>query len=78
MRGKTKARDEIERYVLSQYGMEKQSNTEYILAIPYESDEDLECTISDEILREADILADARRCFIESDVSSLDGSERRW
>ena len=36
-------RDEIERYILRQYAMEKHpSGFEYILTIPYETDEQLE------------------------------------
>lgn len=34
--------------------------------------------IYEDILREADNLADLRYCFIEADVSALDGSGRRW
>jgi hypothetical protein len=40
IRGKGKVRDEIERSILSQYAMEKhQSGVEYILTIPYETEE---------------------------------------
>jgi len=34
--------------------------------------------IYEDILREADNLADLRYCFIEADVSVLDGTGRRW
>jgi hypothetical protein len=79
VRGKSKARAEIERLVLSQYSMSKKwdDGAEYTLTIPYETDEDLEKTIYD-MLQEADSLADLRHCFIETDVRALDGSDRRW
>jgi hypothetical protein len=79
VRGKTKARAQIEAQVLSQYDMEKHPNScEYTLTIPYDTDEELERIISDEILREAARLADLHDCFIEDDVRALDGSERYW
>ena len=79
VRGKTKARAQIEAQVLSRYAMEKHpSGCEYTLTIPYETDEELERIIYEDILREADNLADLRYCFIEADVSALDGSDRRW
>ena len=79
VRGKGKVRDEIERYILSQYAMEKHPNgVEYTLTIPYETEEQLEEIIYRDILREADSTADARHCFIEADVRALDGSGRSW
>jgi len=79
VRGKTRARAQIEALILSQYAMEKHPNgCEYTLTIPYESDEELERIISDEILCEAARLADLRDCFIEADVKALDGSDRYW
>ncbi len=79
VRGKGKVRDEIERYILSQWGMEKQPNgVEYILSIPYETEEELERIIERDILQEASMTAEARYCFIEADVRALDGSERSW
>jgi excisionase family DNA binding protein len=79
VRGKTKARAEIERLVLSQYKMNKKwkDGSDYTLTIPYETDKDLEKTIYD-MLQEADTLADLRYCFIEADVRALDGSGRHW
>lgn len=79
VRGKTKVRAQIEAQILSQYGMEKHPNgCEYKLTLPYGSDEQLERLIYDDILREADCLADGRSCFIEADVRALDGSGRHW
>ena len=79
VRGKTRARRSIEDFTLRAYGMEKprKDGWEYILTIPYESDEQLDVTIY-EILREAESTADSYNCFIEADVRALDGSERSW
>jgi len=79
VRGKGKVRDEIERYILRQYAMEKHpSGVEYTLTIPYETDEQLEQIIYRDILQEAASTADARYCFIEADVRALDDSGRHW
>ncbi len=45
---------------------------EYILTIPYKTDEDLDRIIYDDILGEAHSIADLRNGFIEADVVSLD------
>ncbi len=78
-RGKTRARRNIEDYVLSQYALEKSDKNgwQYILTIPYQTQDDLDDTIYD-ILREARSTADERHCFIEADVIALDGSDRSW
>ena len=80
IRMKSKVRDRIERRILSQYGMQKNrpDGWEYTLTISYSTDEELESVIYDDILREADNEADYSNCFIEADVTALDGSERRW
>lgn len=79
VRGKGRVRDEIERYILYHYAMEKHANeVEYTLTIPHESDDQLEQIIYRDILQEAARLADARHCFIEADVRALDGSDRQW
>ncbi len=48
----------------------------YILTIPYETDEDLDRIIYDDILGEAHFIADLRNGFIEADVISLDDPDR--
>jgi hypothetical protein len=79
VRGKGKVRDEIERYILRQYAMEKHPNgVDYTLTIPYETEEQLERIIYQDILQEAASTADARYCFIEADVTALDDSGRHW
>jgi DNA invertase Pin-like site-specific DNA recombinase len=80
VRGKSKAREEIERRVLGQFGMEKTSKvgSEYILSIPYTTDEELDRTIYDEIYAEAENIADYRHCFTEGDMVSLEDPEKSW
>jgi hypothetical protein len=79
VRGRSKACDEIERYVLSAYGMEQphKDRPEYLLTIPYHTDEELDRMI-DDILTEAANLADDRHCFTEADVQSVDDPDRSW
>jgi hypothetical protein len=79
VRGKKKAREEIEQFVLSRYGMEKDRDDgcEYTLTIPYETDQELDSVI-DDILAVADRIADQRHCFIEGDATSVDDPDRSW
>jgi DNA invertase Pin-like site-specific DNA recombinase len=79
VRGKKRAREEIERYVLAQYEMKKprKDSWDYILSIPYETDEELDDLVYD-LLQEAASIADARNCFIEADARAMDGSDRAW
>jgi hypothetical protein len=80
VRGKGKVRAEIEQWVLSQYAMEKvrKDGCEYLLSIPYETEEELERIIYNEIYAEMNNVADYRHCFIEGDMIALDDSERSW
>ena len=50
----------------------------YLLTIPYETDEELDRIIYDDILGEAHRIADLRNGFIEADVISLDDPDRSW
>jgi DNA invertase Pin-like site-specific DNA recombinase len=80
VRGKGKARNEIEQYVLSRFAMKKpdKKGWEYVLSIPYTTDEEIDRIIYEEILAEAERKADLRHCFIEADVFSVDDPERSW
>lgn len=80
VRGKNKSRAEIEQDVLSRYQMEKLSKDgwEYHLTIPYETDEELDRIIYDDILREAHRIADSRYGFVEADVRFLEDPDRSW
>ncbi len=50
---------------------------EYKLTIPCEDNEDLDETIYN-MLSEIESKADRRNCFIEADVTALDGSDKSW
>lgn len=80
VRGRSRSIEEIERRVLSRFAMEKtdKDGGEYILSIPYTSDEELDRIIYDEIYSEAESIADFRHCFTEGDMVSLDDPERSW
>lgn len=80
VRGKGKAREEIEQYVLSRFAMEKpdKQGWEYILSIPYTTDEELDRIIYEEIVAEAERTADLRHCFTEGDMVSVDDPDRSW
>lgn len=76
VRGKKRALENIERYHLDQYDMKKLPNDDYELRIPYENDADLDNIIND-LLRDIEIEADDRHCFIEADVFEK-GTDRHW
>ncbi len=79
VRGKKRSREDIERNVLSHYGMRKPDpkGWDYELTIPYKTAKDLDDTIYG-ILQEASSIADDRNGFIEAEVTAQDGSERYW
>lgn len=68
VRGKKRAREDIEYYVLRHYDMKKRwpDGNEYELTIPYDTDEELDDIIYRDILQEASSQADLRNCFIEA------------
>lgn len=80
VRGKGKAREAIEREVLSRFAMEKPDpkGSEYLLSIPYTHEDELDRIIYQEILAEMGSQADTRHCFIETDLAAVDNPERRW
>jgi len=45
--------------------------------IPYENDNELDDKIN-RMLAEMDSEADIKNCFIEADVTAMDGSDRSW
>ena len=51
---------------------------EYELSIPYQTDEELDAIIYDDILAEAERVADSRHCFTEANVSAIDDPDRSW
>jgi DNA invertase Pin-like site-specific DNA recombinase len=80
VRGKTQSRQDIETCILSKYGMKKSDKDgyRYTLTLTYQTDEELERIIYDDILREAAALADLRHGFIEADLREIGGVERSW
>jgi len=80
VRGKTKVRKLIEDWILSEYDAVKldKDGWEYTLTIPYRTDEELDKIIYDDILQQADSIADRYNCFIETDISAIDNPERIW
>ncbi|MGD9731496.1 MAG: recombinase family protein [Desulfamplus sp.] len=79
VRGKSRVRKHIEDFILSGYDMKKpdKDGWEYELTIPYENDKELDDKIN-RILQEMDSEADMRNCFIETDITAMDGSDRSW
>ena len=71
VRGKKKAREEIERFVLSPYDMQKKAvdSWEYSLKIPYLNPADLEKTVYD-IYAEMERYANDRNCFTEASINN--------
>jgi hypothetical protein len=51
---------------------------DYVLTISYETDEDLDRIIYNDIVAEADRIADLRHGFIDADVVSADDPDRSW
>jgi hypothetical protein len=76
VRGKKRARADIEAFHLRRYGMKKLSECEYELTFSYRDDADLERQVH-ELLREIDNEADLRHCFTEADVTEK-GADRFW
>jgi hypothetical protein len=78
IRRKKKVREHIERFCLAFYNAQKTTpnGCEYMISIPYESDEDLEKQVYD-LFREMDSHADMDYCFIEVDAHEI-GTDRSW
>lgn len=79
VRGKKRSIEEIELLVLSRYHMKKlaESASDYELLIPGNTNEELATEITS-LLDEAVSIADTRHCFVEWDMTALDGSGRTW
>jgi len=76
VRGKKRARENIERYHLQQYQMKKLNDHEYELTFSYADDADLDKQVYS-LLREIESEADLRFCFTEADVQE-NGTDRSW
>jgi len=74
--GKKRALENIERYCLEEYEAERLPSGEYVLKVPYSSDDDLDQRIH-ELLGDISSEADDRHCFSESDAR-MEGTDRHW
>ena len=75
VRGKKRAREDIERYHLQRYAAEQRSSGEYVLKVPFRDDEDLDQTM-DDLFRAIADEAELRYCFTEP-FAHLEGNEER-
>ena len=76
VRGKKRAIQIIECSVLYQYDWLIMPSGEYLLSVPYTTDDDLDDTIND-LLSEIANTADLYHCFSESDAQPK-GADRYW
>jgi len=78
VRGKKKAREEIEHYVLAPLNAKKteKDRWDYEITLSYDDDEDLERQIY-ALYGEMESTADLRNCFIEADIWDPE-TERSW
>jgi integrase len=76
VRGKKRARADIENYHLRLYGMRKVGACDYELTFSYTDDTDLDQQVC-ALLRDISNEAELRYCFIEADAHEKDG-ERSW
>ena len=77
VRGKKKAKEDIELFVLGYYGMKKLRNGSYHLTVPYDTEEEIDELMGDIILA-IHQQADSRNCFIDYfSMREIDG-ERSW
>ena len=76
VRGKKRARENIEQFHLRRYGMKRLNDCEYELTFAYEDDADLDKQV-DDLLQEIEREADLHPCFIEADLREQ-GTDRSW
>jgi integrase len=76
VRGKKRARADIENFHLRRFGMKKIRECDYELTFTYADDADLDDQVYG-LLRDISNEADLRYCFIEADARERDG-ERHW
>lgn len=76
VRGKKRARENIERYCLDKYHATRLSSGDYSLRINYKTPEDLDALMAD-LLRDMSHEAEMRHCYIEAEAWQQ-GTEYRW
>ncbi|WP_238536626.1 hypothetical protein [Pseudomonas sp. M47T1] len=76
VRGRKRAKENIERYCLEPFCVKRLGSGNYELTVPYQSDEELDKAVHD-LLSEISQEAEMRNYFIEADAWE-EGTERRW
>lgn len=76
VRGKKRAQEDIERYCLEKYDAQRLPHGEYMLKVPYSSDDDLDKQMH-KLLCDISTQADDRHCFSQSDAR-MEGTDRHW
>ncbi|MGH8710431.1 MAG: hypothetical protein ACREVA_03840 [Burkholderiales bacterium] len=76
IRGKKRARQDIEDFHLQQFGMKKLNEREYDLTFSYSDDEDLDRQVY-RLMQDMELEADLRHCFTEADMREI-GTDRSW
>jgi DNA invertase Pin-like site-specific DNA recombinase len=77
VRGKKKAKEDIEMFVLRYYDMKKLKNGSYRLMVPYDTEQEIDINMHD-IIAEMHQQADSRNCFLDyCYIREVDG-ERSW
>lgn len=76
VRGKKRAKENIEHYCLEEYNAKRMPSGEYELKVHHHSDEDLDKAV-DELLGDIASEADDHNCFSESEAC-LEGTDRHW
>jgi Resolvase, N terminal domain len=76
VRGKKQARDNIERFCLEPFKMQRLESGNYEISIPYTSLEQLDKTVY-ELLSTINREADLRNCLVDAEIWEA-GTNRRW
>ena len=76
VRGKKRTILHVESFCLDQYEAERRPNGEYVLKIPYDTDEELDEAVN-ELLTDIASGADDQHCLSESEAR-MEGTDRHW
>ena len=77
VRGKKKAKEDIEMFVLRYYDMKKLKNGSYRIVVPYDKEEEIDNNMHD-IIAEIHQQADSRNCFLDYCYLKEISGERSW
>ncbi len=76
VRGKKRTIEQVERFYLTPFQAKQRDGGDYVLQVPYDTDETLDETVY-ELLNDIATTADDHHCFSESEAW-MEGSERSW